>query len=166
MRVLHLTTQGSGGSYEYAALLSGALAQQGIESPVLCKNSTSAETGRLLLDRLVRPAYVSFSAEPWHGTRRLLSPPTVEDMEGVDVVHVHTMADWFDFPAWLETLPKQRARCYQPPRTCGISPDAAFFIVDAIVTRNRHTPAGGVIGAGQNDRRRTTPGEDLLVRIV
>ncbi|MFZ0915451.1 MAG: hypothetical protein WAN04_01025 [Candidatus Udaeobacter sp.] len=38
--------------------------------------------------------------------------------------------------------------------------------MDAIVTRNRHTPGGGVIGAGQNYRRQTTPGEDLLVRIV
>ena len=52
MKVLHLNTHASGGSYEYAVLLSSALAQQGIESPVLCKNSTSAKTGRLLLDRL------------------------------------------------------------------------------------------------------------------
>ena len=32
MKVLHLNTHSSGGSYEYAALLSNALAEQGIDS--------------------------------------------------------------------------------------------------------------------------------------
>ena len=50
MRVLHLTTQGIGGSYEYAALLSTALAEQGVESHVLCKHSPWAQTRRVLLD--------------------------------------------------------------------------------------------------------------------
>jgi hypothetical protein len=45
MRVLHLNTHASGGSYEYAALLSTALVEQGIESRVLCKNSPPAEPG-------------------------------------------------------------------------------------------------------------------------
>ena len=54
MRVLHLNTHGSGGSYEYAALLSTALVEQGIESHVLCKNSPSAQSGRVLLDRVIR----------------------------------------------------------------------------------------------------------------
>src|SRR5438128_1384900 len=107
MRVLHLNTHASGGSYEYAALLTTALAQHGIESHVLCKNSQSAETGRLLLDRIVRRSYVSLSTEPWHGTRRLLSPPASEDLRGVDVVHLHTVADWFDVPRWLEMLPRR-----------------------------------------------------------
>src|SRR5213592_1483343 len=107
MRVLHLNTHASGGSYEYAALLSSALAEQGIESHVLCKNSRSAETGRLLLDRIVRRSYVSLSTEPWHGTRRLLSPPASEDLRGVDVVHLHTVADWFDVPRWLNMLPRE-----------------------------------------------------------
>src|SRR5216110_3302771 len=71
MRVLHLNTHPSGGSYEYAALLCTALVEQGIESRVLCKNSPSAQTGRVLLDRVIRRSYVSFSTEPWHGTRRL-----------------------------------------------------------------------------------------------
>ena len=39
MRVLHLNIHAAGGSYEYAALLSAALAEQGIESHVLYKNS-------------------------------------------------------------------------------------------------------------------------------
>lgn len=107
MRVLHLNVQGSGGSYEYAALLSTALAEQGIESRVLYKNSQRAESGRILIDRVIRRAYVSLSTEPWHGTRRLLSPPVAEDLEGVDVVHLHTVADWFDIPHWLETLPRR-----------------------------------------------------------
>ena len=105
MRVLHLNMHASGGSYEYAALLSTALAEQGIESRVLCKNSQPAQTGRVLLDRVIRRSYVSFSTEPWHGTRRLLCPPGFEELEGVDVVHLHTVADWFDVPRWLETLP-------------------------------------------------------------
>ena len=61
--------------------------------------------GRVLLDRVIRRMYVSFSTEPWHGTRRLLSPPASEDLRGVDVLHLHTVADWFDVPQWLETLP-------------------------------------------------------------
>jgi glycosyltransferase involved in cell wall biosynthesis len=105
MRVLHLNTHSSGGSYEYAALLSTALAEQGIESHVFCKNSPSAEDGRLLLDRVIRRSYVSFSTEPWHGTRRLLSPPMPKELAGVDVVHLHMVADWFDVPGWLEKLP-------------------------------------------------------------
>src|SRR4029077_18686136 len=104
MRVLHLTTKGIGGSYEHAALLSIALAEEGVESHVLCKNSGS-QTGRVLLDRVIRRAYVSFSTEPWHGTRRLLCPPGSEELKGVDVVHLHTVADWFDVPRWLEMLP-------------------------------------------------------------
>ncbi|HEY2118411.1 MAG TPA: glycosyltransferase, partial [Candidatus Acidoferrum sp.] len=107
MRVLHLNTHSSGGSYEYAALLSTALAEQGIDSHVLCKDSQPAEPGRLFLDRIIRRSYVSLSTAPWHGTWRLLSPPAPEDLDGVDVVHLHTVADWFDVPRWLETLPRR-----------------------------------------------------------
>ena len=107
MRVLHLNTHASGGSYEYAVLLSMALAGQGIKSHVLCKNSPAAEAGRLLLDRVIRRSYVSFSTKPWHGTRRLLSPPASEDLRAADVVHLHTVADWFDVPRWLNTLPRE-----------------------------------------------------------
>src|SRR6266498_2128042 len=82
MRILHLNTHASGGSYEYAALLSSALAEQGIESHVLCKSTPSAGLGRLFLDRIVRRSYVSLSTEPWHGTRRLLSPPGPEELNG------------------------------------------------------------------------------------
>ena len=54
MRVLHLNTHASGGSYEYAALLSAALVEQGIDSRVLCKNPPTAETDRPFLDRVIR----------------------------------------------------------------------------------------------------------------
>src|SRR2546423_2442295 len=104
MRVLHLNTHASGGSYEYAALLCTALAERGIESRVLCKNA-SREGGRFFLKRLIRRASVSLSREPWHGTRRLLLPPGPEELANVDVVHLHTVADWFDVPRWLESLP-------------------------------------------------------------
>jgi glycosyltransferase involved in cell wall biosynthesis len=107
MKVLHLNIHASGGSYEYAALLSAALAEQGIESRVLCKNSQRTEPGRLFVDRVIRRAYVCLSTQPWHGTRRLLCPPGPEALKGVDVVHLHTVADWFDVPSWLETLPSR-----------------------------------------------------------
>jgi glycosyltransferase involved in cell wall biosynthesis len=104
MRVLHLNTHASGGSYEYVAFLCTSLAKQGIESRVLCKHSSRAEA-RSLLDRVIRRWYVSLSTEPWHGTGRLLFPPAPEDLKGVDVVHLHTVADWFNVPRWLEALP-------------------------------------------------------------
>ena len=105
MRILHLNTHPSGGSYEYAALLSTALAGEGIESTVRCKDSLRLQPGRHFVDRLIRKAYVSFSTKPWHGTKRLMLPPRREELQGFDVVHLHTVADWFNVPTWLERLP-------------------------------------------------------------
>ena len=105
MKVLQLNTHTSGGSYEYAALLSEALINEGIESRVLCKASPPAKGARFFFDGLIRRASVSFSREPWHGTRRLLPPPGPQELAEVDVVHLHTMADWFDVSRWLEALP-------------------------------------------------------------
>src|SRR5258705_1651452 len=107
MRILHFNTHASGGSYEYAALLCTALVEQAIESRVLSKNWQPLENRRPFLDRVIRRLYVSLSTEPWHGTRRLLSPPGGEQLDGIDVVHLHTVADWFDVPRWLETLPRK-----------------------------------------------------------
>jgi glycosyltransferase involved in cell wall biosynthesis len=104
MRVLHLNTQSSGGSHEYALLLSTALVEQGITSRVLSRDS-QMRLGNPFLDRVIRKAYVSLSTEPWHGTRRFLSPPGVEELQAFDLVHLHTVADWFNVPKWLETLP-------------------------------------------------------------
>jgi len=106
MRVLHLNTHPSGGSYEYAALLSTALEEQGIASQVLCKNA-SAKGVRFFLNRLIRRASVSLSREPWHGTLRFLPPPAPSELDEIDVIHLHTVADWFDVPRWLETLPRR-----------------------------------------------------------
>ena len=105
MRVLHLNTHASGGSYEYAVLLSTALAEQGIESHMISKDSQQLRSDRPFWDRVIRKAYVTLSTEPWHGTRRLLSPPRPEELQGFDLVHLHTVADWFNVPSWLETLP-------------------------------------------------------------
>jgi glycosyltransferase involved in cell wall biosynthesis len=105
MKVLHLNTHASGGSYEYAALLCAALTEQGIESRLLSKDSQPPSVRRPLLDRVIRRCYVSLSTEPWHGTRRLLSPPAPEELDQIDMVHLHTVADWFNVPHWLETLP-------------------------------------------------------------
>ena len=107
MRVLHLNTHASGGSYEYAVLLCAALGEQGIESRLQSKDSQPRGGCRPLLDRVIRRSYVSLSTEPWHGTRRLLCPPTPEQLNQIDVVHLHTVADWFDVPHWLETLPRR-----------------------------------------------------------
>jgi glycosyltransferase involved in cell wall biosynthesis len=107
MRVLHLNTCAFGGSYEYAALLSTALIEQGIESHLLCKTSLPTDGVGLFLDRVIRRASVSLSREPWHGTWRFLSLPTCEELEEIDIVHLHTVADWFDVPRWLETLPRR-----------------------------------------------------------
>ena len=104
MRVLHLNTHCSGGSHEYAVLLSSGLAEQGIESHVLSRDSEKPP-GKPFLDRVIRKTYTSLSTEPWHGTRRLLSPPCPEELQGLDLVHLHTVADWFNVPSWLETLP-------------------------------------------------------------
>jgi glycosyltransferase involved in cell wall biosynthesis len=105
MRVLHLNTHSSGGSHEYAVLLSTALAEEGIKSQVLSRDSQQLQSGKPFLDRVIRKAYVSFSTEPWHGTRRISSPPRSEELQGCDLVHLHTVADWFNVPSWLETLP-------------------------------------------------------------
>src|SRR5207247_10207085 len=107
MRILHLNTHPSGGSYEYAALLFAELAEQGIESRLLFKDSQPRGGRSPLLDCVIRRSYVSLSTEPWHGTRRLLSPPAPEQLDQIDVVHLHTVADWCDVPRWLETLPRR-----------------------------------------------------------
>lgn len=106
MRVLHLNTGSSGGSYEYAALLSTALKEHGIESQVLWKNA-SGKGSRFFLNRLIRHASVSLSREPWHGTWRFLPPPAPAELGKIDIIHLHTVADWFDVPHWLETLPRR-----------------------------------------------------------
>ncbi len=107
MKVLHLNTHASGGSYQYAALLCAVLIEQGIDSRLLCKDSQLPGARIPFLDRVIRRTYVSLSTEPWHGTWRILSPPAPGQLEQIDVVHLHTVADWFDVPRWLETLPRR-----------------------------------------------------------
>ena len=107
MRVLHLNTHASGGSYEYARVLYDALAEEGIESRLLCKALPPAKGSRLFFDRLIRRSFISLSREPWHGTRRLLPPPDSEELEGIHAIHLHTVADWFNVPRWLEVLPRR-----------------------------------------------------------
>ena len=107
MRILHLSTHSSGGSHECAALLCGALLTEGIDGRLYCRPTGRTRGLKGLLDRVVRSSYVSWSREPWHGTRRLLPAPPAEELNGVDVVHLHTVADWFNGPSWLETLPSR-----------------------------------------------------------
>ena len=107
MRICHYNTHASGGSYEYATLLCDALIAEGIASRLCYKVSPGARGVRRFFDRLIRRSYVSMSREPWHGTRRLSDLPDARDFEEIDVVHLHTVADWFDVPGWLETLPRE-----------------------------------------------------------
>ena len=105
MRILQVSTHSSGGSYESAALLCQALAAHGIENRLYCRPSPRVSGFKGILDRVVRRFYVAVSREPWHGTRRFLPPPQPGELDTIDVVHLHTVADWFDVPKWLETLP-------------------------------------------------------------
>jgi len=105
MKVLHLNTHSSGGSYESAALLCETMPTEGIDSRLYCRPAARPPGFKGLLDRVVRRWYISSSREPWHGTRRLLPSPAAEDLNEIDVVHLHTVADWFNVPSWLETLP-------------------------------------------------------------
>lgn len=105
MKVLHLNTNTTGGSYQYAASLSAALAQAGAESRVLGKTAVRSPGPRTFLNRIVRRVTVDLSRESWHGCWRFLSPPGPGELEGVDIVHLHTVGDWFDIPDWLAGLP-------------------------------------------------------------
>ena len=107
MRVCHYNTHAFGGSYEYAALLCHALDAEGIASRLRCKVSPADRGVRRFFDRLIRRSYVSVSREPWHGTRRFSAPSSARDFEEIDVVHLHTVADWFDVPSWIDTLPRK-----------------------------------------------------------
>ena len=102
MKVLHLNTHGEGGSYEYAATLSRALVEIGTDSRIV----TRQDTARNGTDKILRRASLAFAKGAWHGTRRTWGAPCVEEIDA-DVVHLHTVADWFDVPAWLARLPKR-----------------------------------------------------------
>lgn len=106
MKVIHLNTHTSGGSYEFAVLLETALIQQGFESQIFCKSLEPTSSITTLGDRILRKAYVNLSHTAWHTTHRILPPPSITDLQGVDIVHLHTVADWFDVPSWLLKLPK------------------------------------------------------------
>jgi glycosyltransferase involved in cell wall biosynthesis len=100
MKVLQLNTHNEGGSYEYAATLSRGLVEIGVDSRVL----TRQDSARPQSDKVLRRASLSFAKGAWHGTRRTWGAPRPEEIDA-DVVHLHTVADWFDLPAWLARLP-------------------------------------------------------------
>src|SRR5262245_58548505 len=68
MNVLHLNTHASGGSYEYAVLLSNVLVEQGIENRFISKSSLRPEPARPFLDRVIRDR--TFPFPPSHGMER------------------------------------------------------------------------------------------------
>lgn len=101
MRIVHLNTHDSGGSFVYARTLSDALCEAGHDSLVLHRDLAN----RPLSDKILRRASLAMARGAWHGTRRTLQPPAAEWIDGADVVHLHTVADWFDVPPWVQTLP-------------------------------------------------------------
>lgn len=103
MRVLHLNTHDVGGSWVYARTLSDALRDAGHESMVLHRDITA----RPFSDKLLRRSTLALARGAWHGTHRTLPPPPHENIESADVVHLHTVADWFDVPAWVRRLPRR-----------------------------------------------------------
>jgi hypothetical protein len=98
MRVLHLNTNASGGSYEYAALLSTALAEQGIDSHILCKSPPSSGNGRPLLDRVIRRSV-------WNAADCCLRRRPRIWKEWMWCIC--TAAGWFDFRAWAALVVKE-----------------------------------------------------------
>ncbi|MCU0780454.1 MAG: glycosyltransferase [Akkermansiaceae bacterium] len=103
MKILHLNTHDDGGSHEVAAAVSRALRALGHDSTVV----TRGRSDRTFTDRLLRRGSLAFAKGPWHGTRRRAAAPDLELLRGVDVVHLHTVADWFDLPGWLGRLPAE-----------------------------------------------------------
>lgn len=101
MKVLHLNTCDDGGSYEYASALSHALIDVGVNSTV----ATRMATARPVTDRWLRRGSLKFARGPWHGTWRTWHAPDPDQLRDVDVVHLHTVADWFNLPQWLDRLP-------------------------------------------------------------
>ena len=103
MKIVHVNTHDSGGSFVYARTLSDALCEAGHDS-VVCHRDLA---GRPLSDKILRRASLAMARGAWHGTRRTLAPPAAEWINGADVVHLHTVADWFDVPRWVRTLPSR-----------------------------------------------------------
>jgi glycosyltransferase involved in cell wall biosynthesis len=104
MNILHLNTHLEGGSQTYAQVLSDALVAMGETSQVVNR----CMEHRPLSDKFLRRGSLAFTKGAWHGTHRTLAPPQRELVEAADVIHLHTVADWFDVPAWLKSLPKQK----------------------------------------------------------
>jgi glycosyltransferase involved in cell wall biosynthesis len=104
MNILHLNTHPDGGSQTYAQVLSDALVAMGETSLVVNR----CMEHQPLSDKFLRRGSLAFTKGAWHGTHRTLAPPKRELVEGADVIHLHTVADWFDVPVWLKSLPSQK----------------------------------------------------------
>jgi glycosyltransferase involved in cell wall biosynthesis len=99
MKFVHLNTNDSGGSWVYARTLSDALGGLGHDSCVLTRGGCH----RPISDKFLRKGTLALTKGAWHGTRRTHAPPATELHTGADVVVLHTVADWFDVPAWVES---------------------------------------------------------------
>lgn len=102
MKIVHFNTFPEGGSWEYAKCLSETLVTQGHQSQIFTRREALGSWS----DRLWRKVTLRFAKGPWHGTRRASLPIDELDLQEVDLVHLHTVADWFDVPRWLCSLPK------------------------------------------------------------
>lgn len=102
MKIVHLNTHCSGGSSVYARTLSDALCHAGHGSIVLHRDPAD----RPLSDKVLRKVSQSMVVGAWHGTHRTLSAPSPQTLQDADVLHLHTVADWFDVPSWIRSLPR------------------------------------------------------------
>lgn len=103
MKVAHLNTHNFGGSWEAANALAFDFKKLGIQYQHFFREKNVVP----FWDRAFRRLSLSFATGAWHGTRRLLEGPAMGELESVDIVHLHTVADWFDVPRWLTALPRQ-----------------------------------------------------------
>lgn len=103
MKVIHLNAPDSGGSWVYACALSHALCEAGHDSEVLHRDPAL----RPLSDKILRRASLAWAKGAWHGSHRTLRTPPQELIDEADVAHLHTVADWFNVPRWVRSLPNR-----------------------------------------------------------
>lgn len=82
--------------------LSNSLQKRGIDSQLIHRPIVDKNNLRSIVDRFLRRVYVTSSHSALHPTWRISRPPLLEK---ATIVHLHTVADWFDVPHWLLSLP-------------------------------------------------------------
>lgn len=126
MKVVHIMTTDAGGAGHAACRLHAGLLKLGVESSVLCRKQTSSGAGivcdglpplrrqimRLLRCRGTKPAMRAFAAgvsQPYELFTPPLSEFSPENHELVrraDIVHLHWVADYVNYPTFFTRVKK------------------------------------------------------------